>query len=91
VFDAVQGVPRSQRARVAVQTIPPTAALRCEIVYYTPSGNKSEAAGLEPTQTNGQGRASWSWVITRQTLPGRGKVHVTCEGSDWVAADIDIL
>ena len=65
-------------ASVSVQTAP---GASCSIVYRTPAGTKSTAAGLGGQTADSTGAASWSWKIGSSTKPGNGTVTVTCGGA----------
>lgn len=70
-------VPVNGDARVVIQT---TAGARCFITYRTPSGNVSEARGLEAQTAGADGRCAWQWQIGRSTNPGQGSVSISVAG-----------
>jgi competence protein ComEC len=64
-------------ARLEIQTFP---NILCNLQYYTPSGNKSTAAGLGDTTSDSGGRCVWEWLIGPRTTPGEGQLHITADG-----------
>ncbi|WP_322794742.1 thermonuclease family protein [Thermoflexus sp.] len=86
VFLAVRGGPPGGTAYVAVRTAP---GALCEIVYITPAGNRSRAAGLVPKAADASGQVEWTWKIGTGTRPGTGRVTVTCNGAS-ASAPIEI-
>jgi len=83
-FVKVQGASPGHYATVTVETTPNA---KCSIVYTTPSGRTSTAAGLDDETSDGKGEASWTWLIGGRTNPGTGTITVTCNG---VSATSDI-
>jgi hypothetical protein len=83
---AVQGAAPGGQASVTVQTQP---GRSCSIVYTSPAGEVSNAAGLNNQAADRTGRASWRWTIAPATPPGVGKVTVRC-GSASATAEIMI-
>ncbi len=49
----------------------------CFLAYYTPSGTLSSADGLGLVTADSQGRCTWEWHISANTLPGRGRVVIS--------------
>jgi hypothetical protein len=76
-FLNVEGGSPGQYASVSVQTIPNA---DCSIMYITPHGTISRAAGLVEKTSDANGNASWSWMIGTRTIAGTGTVTVTCGG-----------
>jgi hypothetical protein len=85
-FLTVDGASPGHHASVTVQATPNA---ECSIVYTTPSGRTSKAAGLEPKTADIDGKVSWIWLIGGRTAPGTGHVTVTCNG-DSAETDITI-
>ncbi len=86
-FVFVQGGSPGDTASTSVQTAP---AVRCDIVYVTPSGTVGQAKGLTGAVADDSGRAWWSWVIAKDSLPGTGTITVYCNGGT-ATANITIL
>jgi hypothetical protein len=85
-FVSVQGARPGGHASVTVQTAPNS---NCSIVYRTPAGTKSKAAGLTDKTTDVDGKVSWTWLIGGSTKAGTGSVTVTC-GGEHATTGIDI-
>jgi competence protein ComEC len=69
-----------KRGLSATLTASTYASANCTIVYVTPSGTTSSAAGLSPKTADPAGDVSWMWTIGGSTTPGTGTVTVTCNG-----------
>lgn len=69
-------VARNATAGVTVQTQP---GAQCSISVIYKSG-PSEARGLEPQQADGNGNATWSWTVGKNTSAGTWPVRVNCGG-----------
>ncbi|MCL6649973.1 MAG: hypothetical protein K6U89_16770 [Chloroflexi bacterium] len=74
-FLQVEGAPPGGRARVTIQSQP---RQPCSILYLTPAGTPSRAAGLNNTITDERGQASWEWTISPTTPRGTARVTVSC-------------
>lgn len=57
----------------------------CELVYATPAGTVSFAAGLGSHTADAEGRLSWTWRINPATSPGVGTLRLTCNGQTLAA------
>lgn len=77
-FLTVQGTVPGGQASVTVQTRPNES---CSIVYTTPTGEESTAAGLNNQAADRTGRATWRWTVPPSTPIGAGKVTVRCGGA----------
>jgi hypothetical protein len=67
---------RGEKATITVQTVPDAV---CAAKVKLPSGNRSEAAGLQATPTAGDdGVASWTWNVASSTEPGTAHAMATC-------------
>lgn len=75
-------VARNANATASVGTSP---GASCTIVYTTPSGTPSNAAGLEAKTADAKGELSWTWTIGPSTNPGEASVKVTCNGHSATA------
>ena len=84
---SVQGVSPGNHASAHVQTL---AGVTCFIMYTTPSGRNSTAAGLISQTTDSSGQASWTWLISGDTIRGTGSVTVACNGLGSVTKPITI-
>jgi hypothetical protein len=49
----------------------------CFLAYYTADGGLSSARGLGPVSADSQGRCSWEWHISANTLPGQGTLVIS--------------
>lgn len=74
-------VARNAVATVSVETAPNA---DCSITYETPSGTRSDAAGLEKKKADANGKAKWSFTIGPNTQTGDGQVRVICNQQDDV-------
>jgi hypothetical protein len=68
-------VKRRTQASVTVHTGP---GLRCSI-KVTYADGVIHAAGLGAKQSNGSGRATWTWKVPKATRTGKWPVTVTCQ------------
>lgn len=75
-------VARGGNATARIGTAPNA---KCTIAYTTPSGTRSEAAGLEAKTADTKGEVSWTWVIGPSTNPGNATIRVTCDGQSATA------
>lgn len=64
----------------ATLTVDAGGASTCSLAYTTPSGTRSEAAGLGTTNVV-NGLATWTWKIGGSTNSGTGTLRVTCGGN----------
>lgn len=84
-FDTIEGGYPGDYAYVGAWA--PPGAL-CSIVYITPRGNRSTAQGLYTHRADRDGWIEWSWFIGTNTIPGWGRVTVSCSPggtvSDWI-------
>ena len=62
----------------------------CTVVYFTPSGHPSSAAGLAAKLTSTAGTVTWTWRIGSGTSAGTAKVRVTC-GPESVEENLVVL
>lgn len=81
-INLTKSVARGGNATARVGTAPNA---KCTIAYTTPSGTRSEAAGLESKTADAKGEVSWTWVIGTATTPGEGTVGVVCDGQPVTA------
>jgi hypothetical protein len=63
-----------QTATITVQT---EGHASCHIRVDYLSG-PSKALGLEPTEADDGGRATWTWFVGSRTTPGKWPIRVTC-------------
>lgn len=77
VIGGIRGGKPGDRASASVTGPPNT---RCTIAVMAPDGRQIRAAGLEPKNTDAQGRAIWTWQIATNTPPGIGMVDIACGG-----------
>ena len=68
----------------ATATVKTSAKARCTIKVIYKSGT-SKAKGLTAKKANGNGVASWSWKVGRNTPPGSSSVTVRCRKGKAVA------
>ena len=85
-FLQVEGAPPGGRARITVQAQP---GQPCSILYLTPTGTPSSAAGLNNTIADERGRASWEWTVSPTTPRGTARVTVSC-GTTQASTDLVI-
>lgn len=69
-------VPVNGTARLVIRATP---GAFCFINYRTPSGNVSDAQGLENKTADTNGLCVWEWEIGRGTNPGTGAVIVSVD------------
>lgn len=67
---------RGAYATISILTAP---NVLCTITVYYKSG-PSEAQGLEPKISDGNGNCSWTWKVGTRTTPGNWKIVITAEG-----------
>jgi len=67
---------RGAYATISILTAP---NVLCTITVYYKSG-PSEAQGLEPKISDGNGNCSWTWKVGTRTTPGNWKILITAEG-----------
>jgi len=85
-LSAPKSVARGANATVRAGTAPNA---KCTIVYKTPAGTASDAAGLEAKTADAKGEVSWTFVVGPGTSTGTASVKVTCDGQS-ASADIAI-
>lgn len=76
-FVSVQGNSPGRSASVTVQTDP---GATCTLAYTTPSGTRSNAAGLGQQMAGASGVVTWSFLIGGATRRGVGMLSVSCPG-----------
>src|SRR5574341_348956 len=74
IIEFTSSVHINQNAILRIQTTPGTA---CNLIYVTPSQNRSDAQGLGPTTADASGICVWTWVIGPSTSPGTGTLYLT--------------
>jgi hypothetical protein len=67
-------VARGHRATLVARVAP---VLRCSITVYYKNG----PAHLKPKPLVGGGLVSWTWVVGKNTTPGRWPIKVACGSS----------
>ena len=80
-------VRRGEKVTVTVQGKPNT-TYYISVTYA--SGHTSEAKGLEPAVSDGNGYVSWSWKIGGSTKPGTSHFVVT-DGKTSVRYDFEVV
>jgi len=76
VLSLTSPISRGSQASITINTAP---NVLCTIAVYYKSG-KSEAQGLEPKNSDGNGNCTWSWKVGSRTTPGDWKIVITAEG-----------
>ena len=76
VVSLTSPISRGSQASITINTAP---NVLCTIAVYYKSG-KSEAQGLEPKNSDGNGNCTWSWKVGSRTTPGDWKIVLTAEG-----------
>jgi len=76
VVSLTSPISRGSQASITINTAP---NVLCTIAVYYKSG-KSEAQGLEPKNSDGNGNCTWSWKVGGRTTPGEWKIVLTAEG-----------
>ena len=67
---------RGAYATISILTAP---NVLCTITVYYKSG-PSEAQGLEPKMSDGNGNCTWTWKVGTRTTPGNWKIVLTAGG-----------
>jgi hypothetical protein len=71
----IKGAGLGNKASLTAKTAP---NIGCNLDYFPPEENRSNAAGLGKKTTDANGNVSWIWTIGPNTIPGIGYVAVTC-------------
>jgi len=77
VVSLTSPISRGSQASITINTAP---NVLCTIAVYYKSG-QSEAQGLEPKNSDGNGNCTWSWKVGNRTTPGEWKIVITAEGA----------
>jgi competence protein ComEC len=80
VVSLTSPISRGAQASITINTAP---NILCTIAVYYKSG-KSEAQGLEPKNSDGNGNCTWSWKVGARTTPGDWKIVLTAEGAGQI-------
>jgi hypothetical protein len=70
-----------EMAGVLVRTRP---GVSCTLVYLTPSGRESTAAGVGRISADSEGYCRWDWKIGSSTRPGLGTIRINASGSSEI-------
>lgn len=71
---------RGAYATISILTAP---NILCTITVYYKSG-PSEAQGLEPKMSDGDGNCSWTWKVGTRTTPGNWEIVVSAQGEGQI-------
>jgi hypothetical protein len=74
-------IQKGSDAEVTINTEP---NVECKIIVYLPSGNLSDANGLEPKNSDRNGNCAWSWHVSSNIDPGDGKIVIDVQGIDKI-------
>jgi len=80
VVSLTSPISKGSQASITINTAP---NVLCTITVYYKSG-PSEAQGLEPKNSDGNGNCAWSWKVGSRTTPGNWKIVLTAEGSGQI-------
>ncbi|MHB8276160.1 MAG: hypothetical protein ACYDIA_00695 [Candidatus Humimicrobiaceae bacterium] len=73
-------IKRGSYATISIHTSP---NVLCSITVYYKSG-PSEAQGLEPKTSDGDGNCSWTWKVGTRTTPGNWKIVISVQGEEQI-------
>jgi len=73
-------IKRGAYATVSINTSP---NVLCSITVYYKSG-PSQAQGLVPKMSDGDGNCSWTWKVGTRTTPGNWKIVIRAQGEGQI-------
>ncbi|MBI2062661.1 MAG: hypothetical protein HYT61_00200 [Candidatus Yanofskybacteria bacterium] len=79
VVSITSPVKQNDTAQLDIKTAPEA---KCDITVTLPSGNQSNAKGLEDKLADNSGTITWSWKINWNTTPGTANIDINCSKNE---------
>jgi micrococcal nuclease len=80
IISLTSPISRGAYATISIHTSP---NVLCSIIVYYKSG-PSQAQGLEPKMSDGDGNCSWTWKVGTRTTPGNWRIVISAQGEGQV-------